>query len=204
LLEEDWGEMKLTRTVAGLALWVMSAPAEAATIERIFDVEASNFIFVVGPGTDIPVDPVDLNFTLIFDPSTTILPTSNGLTVNSFNLPDSSAYSLSPIDLVVASDPTNTGCVLTASTYCFFIVDPGGADPRAFDFGETTADTTDWEARTVTTSASAVVVVAETPTFALMVAGFAGLGLLRRQWIRLAGRSPTFVRLRRAALASIR
>jgi PEP-CTERM motif len=184
--------MKLRRMIVGLVLTVMNSGAEAATIERTFTVEASNFVFVLGPDMATPVDPADLTFTLIFDPSAIIPPTTTGLTVDSFNLDDPSAYSLSPIDLVVASDPTATGCVLTASTYCFFIVHPGGADPRAFDFGQMTADTTEWEAQEVSVSASAAIVVPEPSTFVLMLAGFGGLGLglMRRQVITVGALRP--------------
>jgi hypothetical protein len=182
--------MRLSRVIVGLAIAMMSSSAEAVTIERTFTVEASNFVFVLGPDTDKPVDPVDLSFTLIFDPSAIVPPTTKGLTVNSFNLDDPSAYSLSDIDLVVASNPTAAGCVLTASTYCFFIVDPGGADPRAFDFGQMTADTTNWEAQDVSVSASAIIAVPEPSTFAMMLAGFAGLGLMRRQVITVGALRP--------------
>jgi hypothetical protein len=182
--------MKLIPAIVGIAVAAMSAGARAVTIERTFDVDASSFVFVLGPDTDTPVDPVDLTFTLIFDPSAIIPPTTAGLTVHSFNLDAPSAYSQSAIDLVVASDPTAAGCILTASTYCFFIVDPGGADPRAFDFGQMTADTTNWEAQDVSVSASAAVVVPEPSTFVLMLAGFLGLGLLRRQVITVGALRP--------------
>ena len=84
--------MKLHAFVAGAAFAALTSIAHAAVIERTFDVEASGFTLASGSSDPAPVDPVTLNFTLTWDPSTVIAPTDSGLTVNSFSLPYSSVF----------------------------------------------------------------------------------------------------------------
>ena len=67
--------MKLHAFVAGAAFAALTSIAHAAVIERTFDVEASGFTLASGSSDPAPVDPVTLNFTLIWDPSTVIAPT---------------------------------------------------------------------------------------------------------------------------------
>ena len=61
--------MKLNLLMASAVFAVMSFGARAAVIERTFDVMASDFdTLITGSPTPAPTDPVDLNFTLLFDP----------------------------------------------------------------------------------------------------------------------------------------
>ena len=83
--------MKFHAFVAGAAFAALTSIAHAAVIERTFDVEASGFTLASGPSVPAAVDPVTLNFTLIWDPSIVIAPTSSGLTVSLFSLPFSSS-----------------------------------------------------------------------------------------------------------------
>jgi hypothetical protein len=84
--------MKLNALIAGVAFAVIGSNAQAETIERTFDIVASDFILASGLSTPAPVDPVELNFTLIFDPSAVIAPTTSGLTINAFTLPYPSIF----------------------------------------------------------------------------------------------------------------
>jgi hypothetical protein len=71
--------MKFHAFVAGAAFAALTSIAHAAVIERTFDVEASGFTLASGPSVPAAVDPVTLNFTLIWDPSTITAPTASGL-----------------------------------------------------------------------------------------------------------------------------
>jgi hypothetical protein len=118
--------MKFHVFVAGAAFAALTSIAHAATIERTFDVVASDFTLITGPSTPAPVDPVDLNFTLVFDPLVSVTSASTaGLTINAFNLPNppySLAYTYNSTDggLTVATSPgsilVRTGLHLIALT----------------------------------------------------------------------------------------
>jgi hypothetical protein len=104
--------MKFHSFVAGVAFAALTASAHAAVIERTFDVTASDFnTLITGSPTPAPTDPVDLNFTLVFDPSVSVTSAStSGLTINSFNLPNppySLAYTYDSVNnyLIIATYP---------------------------------------------------------------------------------------------------
>jgi hypothetical protein len=81
--------MKLKALLAAAALFAIGSAAQAATIERTFDVTASDFFLTGGSSPPTPVDPVTLDFTLIWDPSVSVTSASTaGFTINAFNLPD--------------------------------------------------------------------------------------------------------------------
>jgi hypothetical protein len=65
-----------------LALCFFTTPTLAAPITATFDLVASRF-----RPAGASVDPVRLNFTVTFDPTQIVLPTSVGLQINSINLP---------------------------------------------------------------------------------------------------------------------
>lgn len=176
--------MKLNLLTAGAIFAAMSFGAHAATIERTFDVEASGFTLASGSSDPAPVDPVTLNFTLIWDPSTVIAPTDSGLTVNAFSLPYSSVFASDAAgNIALGRNLANAvDCLVGGGlTYCLFMSDSTSDHPTAA-FDQFTSDGT-WVAGTVTVTASSLA-APEPSTWALMLIGFAGVGWLasRRRW----------------------
>jgi PEP-CTERM motif len=173
--------MKLKLLMAGAALVAMSAGAWA-DITRTFDITASGFTdLVFGPGGVAPIDPVTLDFTLTWDPTAVFGATTTGLTINSLNLPYTSAIAGEPGSLTIATDPFSNGCTNVENSYCAFISNPAGGTPDFFFFQQTVSDGSFWEATSVSGTASAITPrVPEPATWALMLIGFAGIGGLLR------------------------
>ena len=173
--------MRLYALIASVALAAMAASAHAATIERTFDVTASDFVLASGPSAPAAIDPVELNFTLIWDPSIVIAPTSSGLTVSLFSLPFSSSVFASDgagnialgRNLLNASDCLSGG----GDTYCLFMSNSTSANPGA-TFDQFTTSNGEWVAQDVTIVAGKITAVPEPSTWAMMVLGFGGVGWL--------------------------
>jgi PEP-CTERM motif len=183
--------MKLNPLIAGLAVIAISSSAHAVTIERTFDIVASDFILTRGSSTPAPIDPVHLNFTLIFDPSVVIAPTTSGLTINAFTLfPEESIFaSDGDGHIAVGQIVVNANeCIIGGDTYCLTMAGVASATPTA-SFDELTSDG-NWLALSVTVNASppGVVAAPEPSTWALMLIGFGGVGWLarRRRWATAA------------------
>jgi hypothetical protein len=176
--------MKFRTLFASAVLVTMSSGARAVTIERTFDIMASDFeyLHVYGPDTPAPIDPVELNFTVIFNTSALIKPTTTGLTINSFTLPNppySSAFAYDGAGtLTVATLPNPGSCSNPPNSYCIFIKDAAGASPSPDGFIESTSSAGYWVSQSTTVTASAITIVPEPSTWALMLAGFAGLSAL--------------------------
>ena len=171
--------MKFHAFVAGAAFAALTSFAHAAVIERTFDVTASNFVLAVGSGDPAAVDPVTLNFTLIWDPSAVTAPTTSGLTVNAFSLPYSSVFASDAAGNVgLGRTLANaTDCLVGGGlTYCLIMSDSTGAQPTAA-FDQFTANG-EWVADSVTVTASAIGGAPEPSTWALMLIGFGGVGWL--------------------------
>jgi len=171
--------MKFHAFVAGVAFAALTSIAHAATIERTFDVEASGFTLAAGPSDPAAVDPVTLNFTLIWDPSVVTAPTTSGLTVNSFSLPYSSVFaSDTGGNIALGRTLANaTDCLVGGGdTYCLFMANSTGANPTA-DFFQFTTSNGEWVAGSVTVTASPLG-TPEPSTWALMLVGFGGVGWL--------------------------
>jgi hypothetical protein len=116
--------MRICVLAAGVALAALVSSAQAAVIERTFDVTASDFTLASGSSAPAPVDPVELNFTLVWDPSTVIAPTDAGLTVNSFSLPYSSVFASDAAgNIALGRNLLNASDCLTGGgvTYCFHV-----------------------------------------------------------------------------------
>jgi hypothetical protein len=195
--------MKSALLLAVAALIATIAPARAADVSRAFEIQASGFFLNSGPDSDSPVDPVELNFTLTFDPSVSIEPTTAGLKVNAFNLPYPVEYayvaSATEPALVLGSQPgispPRTECVLGPGSWCLNIFDPldvpGPATAASFD--QVTPDGSDWTTQIVTASLVVGTSVPEPGTWALLLVGFAvlaGAGSWTRLTYRRSRRSP--------------
>ena len=183
--------MKLSLLMASAVFAAMSFGARAAVIERTFDVEASGFTLVSGPSDPAPVDPVSLNFTLIWDPSTITTPTASGLTVNSFSLPYPSVFA-SDADGNIALGRNLFFAVeclvgIGVDTYCLYIANSTDANPTA-EFNEFFTSGGVWFAQDVTIVAGKITAVPEPSTWALILVGFGGIGWLasRRRWAAAA------------------
>jgi hypothetical protein len=174
--------MTLKALLAAAALFAIGSAAQAATIERTFDVTASDFFLTGGSSPPTPVDPVTLDFTLIWDPSVSVTSASTaGFTINAFNLPDppySLAYTYdSPTaTLTVASFPGVNSCGIGDTAYCVAIFDAAGANPFANQVNQTISFNSLWLSTTVAVSVSSPA-VPEASTWAMMLIGFAGFGL---------------------------
>ena len=131
-----------------------------------------------GSSDPAPIDPVTLNFTLIWDPSVVTAPSVSGLTVNSFSLPYSSVFASDTAgNIALGRNLINASDCLTGGglTYCLFMSNSTGANPTAA-FDQFTSDG-DWIAGTVTVTASSLA-APEPSTWALMLVGFGGVGWL--------------------------
>jgi hypothetical protein len=149
--------MKLNALIAGVAFAVISSSAQAATIERTFDIVASGFFLASGSSTPAPVDPVELNFTLIFDPSGVIAPTTSGLTINAFTLPYPSIFATDGAGHLALGQilMSATDCqVGGGDTYCLLMTGPASESPTA-SFDQLTSEG-DWLAASVTVTASPI------------------------------------------------
>ena len=178
--------MKAFARVVGVSCAVLVAAigfgANAETIERTFDITASDFALLTGDPTPPAVDPVELNFTVVFNTSAVIDQTTNGLTINSFTLPNPPFSSTFAYDgagtLTVATNANPDECDLTANTYCTFIGGAADASPSANLFAQSTSLGGLWEAQSINVTAGPITVltVPEPSTWAMMLLGFAGLG----------------------------
>jgi PEP-CTERM motif len=175
--------MKFHAFVAGAAFAALTSFAHAAVIERTFDVTASGFFLNSGSSSPAPVDPVELNFTLLFDPSVTVTTASTaGLTINSFSLPNppySLAYTYDSAAgyLILATYGAGDVCYIGTASYCVTLHDPAGAAPGAYGASQTTDSGGIWQSTTVSVTASSLA-APEPSTWALMLIGFGGVGWL--------------------------
>ena len=95
---------RLVSIVSASAALLITSSAHAAIISQTYDLTATGF------GAGAPYDPVELNFTLTFDNSASIDPTTTGLTVKSFTLPYGTEYAYDAPDdsLTVGTYVTGT------------------------------------------------------------------------------------------------
>ena len=186
-----WGSMMRGRLIAAIAMLGATGVAEAATQTRTFDLAASNFTIRFGNPAALPVDPVHLNFTVTHDPAVDVFFTTSGLTINSLNLPDASAYGYSQDSsyLIIATFPESDGCTLGANSYCAFISNAFETTPTLELFYQRTNAGSIWRAQTL--SLTFTEGVPEPAAWALMISGFAATGLALRRRRPHAARPAT-------------
>lgn len=168
----------------GTVIAAAAAPADAAIVNLRLNLIASDFT------GSAPIAPVIGDFTFSFDNAASFDPTSDGLTVNSFNLPHGVKFSYiaGAPDLLILSDGSSpSGCGATTGTnrFCTFISGASTAPRTNFFYYSTVGTPGIWEARTINLEAAfGGAVVPEPATWAMMIGGFAMIGAaLRRRRI---------------------
>jgi hypothetical protein len=180
----------------GVAVWGLGATAQAAVINRTFDLEVSRFEQVFGADPTLPPTPVTFNFTLMFDNSADVGVTTTGLTVNTFTLPYATEYSYTTATDSLALATTLLGpfsCSSSAGKFCAFIHDATSAAPNLIFFQNSLPTNNVWQASSLLltyTDAPGGPGVPEPGIWALMLIGFGGLGAQLR---RLRARSSLAV-----------
>lgn len=192
-----WGLISMkTKWIAaalGVVAWTAAATAQAAVINRTFNLEASRFEQVFGADPMSPADPVSFNFTLMFDNSADIDTTTTGLTVNSFTLPYATQFQYFAGTDSLALATTLLGpaaCSSSAGKFCAFVHDATSAAPTLIFFQNSLPTNNVWQAETLSltySDASGGPGVPEPGVWALMLIGFGGLGVQLR---RRRARSP--------------
>ena len=168
--------------------------AGAVPITRTFEVSATNFYRVWGP--TIPVDPVKLSATVTFDPSIADYSTKTaGLHLISSNVATDYPFSFSyyqSVDVLFFGG-TNGGAegLYTDTTdYFIDILNPASANPTVWWVSYTTGPAGGWydtHTGTVTWFDGAPSSAPEPGAWALMLVGFAGVGLSLRGAVRRRG-----------------
>ena len=182
-----------------LATLALSTGAQAASIVRTYDIEASRFVQDFGADTTHPQDPVHLNVTLAFDNSANSGITTSGLSVNAFDLPYGMefAYTVFADGISLATDlVTDTSCSSARGTFCAFIHNATSAHPTLIFF-QNSLDTPAqnvWRAETFALSFSDAAGVEgpgvpEPGVWAMLLVGFTGMGTMLRRRRTLALRN---------------
>lgn len=202
--------MKTTILLAACAAILTGTAGHAAVVSLTYDLTGSNFVQSFGPVTasSPPVDPLKLNFTLTFDTMVDTLDgVTDGLTVNSFNLPYALRYTYIAGEdaLIIGTDPIPYGACATFSlssdTFCAFIDDASTlAASVTYDaFNGTYLLSLGTRQSQFDAQTAALVVTAPVPEpagWAMMTAGFGLTGLALRR--RGPGRSAFPAARRRA------
>jgi hypothetical protein len=171
----------------GVAAWGLCAAAQAAAINRTFNLQASGFEQVFGADPTLPPDPVSLNFTLVFDNSADVGTTTTGLTVNAFTLPYAAEF-----QYIAATDSLSlattllgpASCSSSAGKFCAFIHDATSATPTVIFFQNALPTNNVWRADSLSLTYSdgrGGPGVPEPGIWALMLVGFGGLGVQLRR-----------------------
>lgn len=174
--------MPRTKSIYLALLAVLLSPmaANADPISLGIEVSASDWSVYFGDGSEAPVDPFLLDFSITFDNSADIGQTMSGLIINSFNLGYtlSYAYNFSVDTLILATSPNTSGCSHPASSACLFFGDISSVSPDLFFVQQTTPTSDGWSANSIDASYQSV---PEPGTLALLGIGLLGMGAARRK-----------------------
>jgi hypothetical protein len=122
------------------------------------------------------VDPVILDFSVTFDPSVDTGPTTAGLDVKSFNVPDPLEFTYMPGGvLTVATYPGFNGCNNSPPSFCAFI-DPFST-LGAFFVQQSTSSGSLYVAKSITFNTG----VPEAATWSMMILGLGLAGAMLRR-----------------------
>ncbi len=152
-----------------------SKAAFASPINKTLEVVASDFFLFLGDALPLPVDPLIMDFSISFDNASDISQTTQGLTINSFNLPPVAtyAYYASGDLFILATDAHTSGCSGgSPGSFCMFLTN-FSTNPVASLVQQSAAAGSLWRASTVTVTPAAIPSPA---TIALFSLGLVGLG----------------------------
>jgi hypothetical protein len=165
-------------------------PASAAVQTDFISFSAGGFISAYGQ--PVPTDPVTGSFTITFDPTLTYTDSTAGITLNSLNIPLGSALSFSYVltgggELVVGGIDDGAGVVqISPSTDDFYLhiftfttaptfqqlgYSEIATGPSSYFYNDLT------NGGSGSVSVTPVIAVPEATTWAMMLLGFAGLGI---------------------------
>ena len=165
---------------AAVALAFQAVPASATVIIQTYDITGSNFQLLYGSNAVAPIDPIFLNLTLSFDNSVDFSGTTNGMTINSTNIPYALqfAYSATYDFLTIATQAGVGSCNNPANSFCAFISGASGLSPSASLVQQSTSAGGYYTAVTQSVTVSGV---PEPGTWAMMLLGFGAMGVAMRR-----------------------
>jgi hypothetical protein len=177
------------------ALSSFGAGASAATITRTYHVEATDFFNLLGGSQSAPTDPVVLDFTVTFDPSSSVAASSAGLTVNALNVAGASEFAYNaPDDMITigseiydSGQQSGEGFGNSGSDYGLFLGGATSATPFAeiFEYGDANDNFFASTSLSVTASPIVTAAVPEPASWALTLAGFGAVGAAMRRRSRV-------------------